>query len=204
MKKIFNDLSDKKTDLIVLILSSQKIETSVERVNNSFNILVNETDVKKALSMVNAYYKENKFFRLKQKLQQIPISSFKSYTAFCIMGLLLFIHAASIHYSVHEAMILKYGSSALFILQGETYRATTALFLHADTRHLAGNMAGILIFGAPFISLSGFGIGFFYAAFCRHPWQSYQCPLLQNRPSFHWCFNFCHGSGRPSCCLPGN
>ena len=75
------------------------------------------------------------------------------------MGLLWIIHAACIHYQVHETMILKYGSSALFILQGETYRAVTALFLHSDARHLAGNMAGMLIFGAPFISLSGFGLG---------------------------------------------
>ena len=165
MEKLFICLPDKKADLIILILTSQNIETIIEREDNLFNILVNETDMLKARIVVEAYYKENKFFRLKQQLQKIPISSFKSYPAFCIMGLLLFIHAACIHYTVHEAMILKYGSSALFILQGETYRAVTALFLHADARHLAGNMAGILIFGAPFISLSGFGLGPFMLLF---------------------------------------
>ncbi|MBU0462449.1 MAG: rhomboid family intramembrane serine protease, partial [Proteobacteria bacterium] len=41
----------------------------------------------------------------------------------------------------------------------------TALFLHADARHLAGNMAGMIIFGAPFISLSGFGMGPFMLLF---------------------------------------
>ena len=121
--------------------------------------------MEKSCTMVEAYYKENRFFRLKQQLQKIPISSFKSYPAFCIMGLFWLIHAACIHYQVHEAMILRYGSSALFILQGETYRAVTALFLHSDARHLAGNMAGMLIFGAPFISLSGFGVGPFMLLF---------------------------------------
>ena len=165
MEKLFIGLPDKKADLIILILTSQNIENHAEQENNLFNILVNEADMEKARIMVETYYKENKFFRLKQQLQQIPISSFKSYPAFCIMGLLWLIHAACIHYHVHEAMTLKYGASALFILQGETYRAITALFLHADARHLAGNMAGLLIFGAPFISLSGFGMGPFMLLF---------------------------------------
>ncbi len=165
MEKLFTGLPHKKTDLIILILTSQDIETRVEQENNFFDILVNKADMKKARAMVEAYYKENKFFRIKQKLKQIPISSFKSYPAFCIMGLLLLIHAACIHYHVHETMILKYGASALYILQGQTYRAVTALFLHSDARHLAGNMAGILIFAAPFISLSGFGTGPFMLIF---------------------------------------
>ncbi|MCK4768228.1 MAG: rhomboid family intramembrane serine protease, partial [Desulfobacula sp.] len=159
LEKLFAGLSGKKTDLIILILTSQNIETRVERNNKLFDILVNHADMEKALSIVETYYKENRFFRLKQQLQEIPISSFKSYTAFSIMGLLWLIHAFCLQYHIHEDMILKYGASALFILQGETYRAVTALLLHSDARHLAGNMAGMLIFGAPVITLSGFGVG---------------------------------------------
>jgi len=159
MEKLMAGLSAKKADLILLILTSQNIENHVERENNSFNILVNHADMEKSLVMIEAYYKENKFFGFKQQLQEIPISSFKSYTAFSIMGLLWLIHALCLHYHIHEDMILKYGASSLFILQGETFRAITALFLHADTRHLVGNMAGMLIFGAPVITLSGFGVG---------------------------------------------
>jgi len=165
LEKLLTTLSAKKADLIILILTSQNIETRVERKNKSFDILVNHADMKKSLMMIEIYYKENKFFRLKQQLQQIPMSSFKSYTAFSIMGLLWLIHALCLHYHIHEHMILKYGASALFILQGETYRAITALFLHADARHLAGNMAGMLIFGAPVITLSGFGTGSFMLLF---------------------------------------
>ncbi len=58
-------------------------------------------------------------------------------------------------------MILKYGASALYILQGETYRAITALFLHSDIQHLVGNIVGLLIFAAPVISISGYGTGSF-------------------------------------------
>jgi membrane associated rhomboid family serine protease len=156
---LFTHLPAKKADLILLILSSQNIETHVERENKAFHILVPAGDRKKALSMVETYYTENKFFRLPQPLQEFPISSFNSPPAFVIMGGLWLIHAACLHYHLHEDMILKYGASALFILQDETYRATTALLLHSDARHLLGNMAGLLIFGAPVISLSGFGTG---------------------------------------------
>jgi membrane associated rhomboid family serine protease len=165
MKKLFTRLSEKKADLIILILTSQNIESHVEQENRSFNILVNEADMENARIIIDAYYKENKFFRIKQQLQEIPLSSFKSYPAFFIMGLLWLVHAICIHYHIHQTMILKYGASALFILQGETYRAITALFLHSDAQHLVGNMAGMLLFGAPFISLSGFGTGPFMLLF---------------------------------------
>ncbi|MCK5348713.1 MAG: rhomboid family intramembrane serine protease, partial [Desulfobacula sp.] len=155
LEKLLTGLSAKKADLIILILTSQNIENHVERHNKAFNTLVNKANVETARTTVEAYYKENKLFRLKQQLSEIPISSFKSYTAFSIMGLLWFIHAVCLNYHIHEDMILKYGASALFILQGETYRAITALFLHSDARHLVGNMAGMLIFGAPVITLSG-------------------------------------------------
>ena len=165
LEKLLTGLSAKRADLIILILTSQNIENHVEQENKSFNILINHADLEKAHVVIKAYYKENKFFRLKQQLQGLPISSFKSYTAFSIMGLLWFIHAMCLYYNIHEKMIFKYGASALFILQGETFRAITALFLHSDARHLVGNMAGLLIFGAPVISLSGFGVGPFMLLF---------------------------------------
>lgn len=157
--KLYIDLPVKKADLIVLILTSQHIDHIVEKKNNSFAILVNEMDIKAAHTAVETYYKENRFFRLKQPLQEFPLSSFKSITAVSIMGLFCIIHAACLEYQIHDKMILKYGASAFFILQGEIHRAVTALFFHSDVRHLAGNMAGLFIFGAPLITLSGYGVG---------------------------------------------
>lgn len=180
MENGFTGLSDKNTDLIILILASQNIEFRVEQNHQLFNILVNEADMENARSMVETYYRENKFFRITPHIQQLPISTFKSYPAFVIMGLLWLLHAACIHYQVHENMILKFGASALFILQGEIYRAVTALFLHSDARHLAGNMAGILIFGAPFISLAGFGVGPFMLLFAGTLGNLFNALLYKN------------------------
>jgi membrane associated rhomboid family serine protease len=163
---VFTDLPEKKADLMVLILSSQGIETAVEKTeDNVFDVLVAGPDMAAARESVDAYTRENRFFRFKHPVKNFPISSFKSPTALVIMGVLWLVHLLSMGYHIHGAMILKYGASALFILQGETYRAITALFLHADARHLAGNMAGLLIFGAPVITLSGFGTGPFMLLF---------------------------------------
>ncbi len=156
---LFNGLTAKKADLILLILASQHIETRVEKEGTAFHILADPGDREKALAMVQAYYRENRFSNLGQAFQDFSSNPFKSVPAFMIMGFLAAVHILCLRYDVHETMILKYGASSLFIGQGENYRAITALFLHADAGHLLGNLAGILIFGAPFIRLAGFGTG---------------------------------------------
>lgn len=156
---LFHGLTGKKADLILLVLASQHIETRVEKAGKTFHILVNPGDKKKAHAMVQAYYRENKFRKARQAIRDLSINPFTSIPAFMIMGLLSAVHLFCLRYHIHEDMILKYGSSSLFIGQGENFRAITALFLHADERHLLGNLAGLLIFGAPFIRLSGFGTG---------------------------------------------
>jgi len=156
---LFHGLTAKKANLILLVLASQHIEAGVEKEGRLFHILVDPGDREKALAMVRAYYRENKLRKARQALQDFSISPFTSLPAFMIMGLLATVHLLCLHYRIHEDIVLHYGSSSLFIGQGENYRAITALFLHADAGHLLGNLAGILIFGAPFIRLAGFGTG---------------------------------------------
>jgi membrane associated rhomboid family serine protease len=156
---LFHGLSAKKANLILLVLASQHIEAGVEKEGRLFHILVDPGDREKALAMVRAYDRENNLRKARQALQDFSISPFTSVPAFMIMGLLAAVHLLCLHYRIHEDMVLWYGSSSLFIGQGENYRAITALFLHADAGHLLGNLAGILIFGAPFIHLAGFGTG---------------------------------------------
>ncbi len=162
---LFQGLSVKKADLILLILASQHIETFIEKEGKTFHILVDPGDKEKAYAVINEYYRENRLLKVRQTIQDFSISPFKSIPAFMIMGLLASLHILFDHYHLHETMILDYGASSLYILGGENFRAITALFLHADARHLLGNLAGMLVFGAPFISLSGFGTGPFMLIF---------------------------------------
>ncbi len=159
LETIIYNLPAKNADLIILILTSQGIQSQVEKVSNKYSVRVDMLQKEKAMTAIELYFKENRFFRLRQQIEELPLSTFKSYTAYTIIFLLWGIHLFITHYNIHDKATLMYGSSALYILQGETFRAVTALFLHADGKHLLGNMAGLLIFGAPLISLSGFGLG---------------------------------------------
>lgn len=166
MERIFTNLARERADLILLILASQGIQARAEKnisaifvQAEAFDILVPWEKRRSALKSIDLYFQENKNFRPLETLQEFEISSFKAPAAFVIMGLLLCLHLVFQEQGILEQVILKFGASSLFIGQGETFRAITALFLHSDGQHLLGNMVGLLIFGAPLISLTGYGTG---------------------------------------------
>lgn len=166
LQTLYFNLSAKKANLILLILASQNIHGQTQKNEGKFDILVDENKIEAALDAVHQYDTENRFSRLRHQIQSVPVSSFFSPAAFIIMGILCAIHAAAIYYGTHETLVLEYGASALYILQGEHYRVITALFFHADVQHLLGNMAGILIFAAPVIRILGYGTGPFALLLC--------------------------------------
>ncbi len=69
--------------------------------------------------------------------------------------MLAVVHGVVDFYGIKHDVVLWFGSSALYILQGEFYRTATALFLHADFGHLLGNGAGMIVFGVPVCALAG-------------------------------------------------
>jgi rhomboid protease GluP len=165
MERIFENLPRKKADLILLILASQGIIAQIDRICSrpgapgQFDILVPKQQAVRATKSVDQYYRENIFLRLPKEIGPLKISSFNTPVAYVIMGLLLALHLACLKWGIHREMVLKFGASPLYIGQGQTFRAVTALFLHSDGQHLLGNLAGILIFATPVISLSGYGTG---------------------------------------------
>lgn len=165
MERIFENLPRKKADLTLLILASQGIIARIDRICSrpgapgKFDILVPKQQAILATKSVDQYYRENIFLRLPKEGEPLKISSFNTPTAYVIMGLLLALHLACLKWDIHREMVLQFGASSLYIGQGQTFRAVTALFLHSDGQHLLGNLAGILIFAAPVISLTGYGTG---------------------------------------------
>lgn len=158
MKNYFTALKKKQANLVLLVLESQGINVDYIKHNDSFDIIIKDADEKIAVQILEKYFTENKNRREKSKTI-LPALSWKSPAIFTIMIMLILIHFYSLHNGIHRQLVKEYGSSALYILQGEYFRAVTALMLHADIEHLAGNLVGLFVFGTGVFALTGYGRG---------------------------------------------
>lgn len=159
MKRIFTGMTSRDADLILLILASQNIHAGKSKGLRGIDILTasDQTDV--AVSQVAAYFRENPSISEPISPSAAMPAGFLSVTVFMIMGLLTAVHFGIERTGARWDFILAYGVSGMYLSQGETFRAVTALFLHSDTAHLLGNLAGLFFFAGPLIRLSGYGSG---------------------------------------------
>ncbi|MCK5311229.1 MAG: rhomboid family intramembrane serine protease [Desulfobacteraceae bacterium] len=156
MENYFNSLKRQQADLVLLVLESQGIHADYIKDNNSFDIIIKDTDEELAIQILKKYFAEN--LNKEYKVSEPPLS-WKSPAVFILLTILSLIHFYSWHNGIHGQLVREYGSSGLYILQGEYYRAVTALLLHADIEHLAGNLVGLFVFATGVFSLTGYGRG---------------------------------------------
>ena len=156
MKNYFTELKRKEANIVLLVLESQGINADYTKTTNSFDIIIQDKDKKTAALILNKYFTENKN---NDRVILRPPLSWKSPAILTIMTILSIMHFYFWYKGIHIQIIKEYGSSALYILQGEYYRAVTALFLHADIEHLAGNLVGLFVFGTGVFSMTGYGKG---------------------------------------------
>lgn len=163
MKSIFtgsihNENSRQQADLILVVLASQSVRAVIETApDGSCNILVPDDDVFKARQQLKQYARENKM--VPGSVPHVPAGIFFSPTALVLVFLPAAIHFILTTRGLHKQAILNFGSSSYYLSQGQSFRAVTALFLHSDTDHLLGNMAGILVLAGPLLRMTGYGQG---------------------------------------------
>ncbi len=157
---LHNKNNQKQADLILVVLASQSVRAFIETGSDgSYNILVPDDDVFKARQQLKKYAEENK--AVPGKVSHIPANIFFSPTALALAFFLAVIHYILTTRGWHKPAILNFGSSSYYLSQGQSFRAVTALFLHSDTRHLLGNMAGIVVLAGPLLRVTGYGQGLF-------------------------------------------
>lgn len=159
MKPIFRRVPPGTADLILLILASQKIRAGKSKAPRGIDILTASDQADEAVSQVAAYFRENPSVSGPVSASVAMPAGFVSVTVFMIMGLVAAVHLGIEAAGARWDFILAYGVSGMYLFQGETFRAVTALFLHSDTSHLLGNLAGLFFFAGPLIRLSGYGSG---------------------------------------------
>ncbi|WP_051434780.1 rhomboid family intramembrane serine protease [Desulfonatronum lacustre] len=147
-RSLWDNLTSHQADRYALVLAAAGIPYRFRRSGWGWTLEVLERDVSRAVTEIEQFNLENP---LLEDHRQRPAPFLppppQTLTGAAAALLLLVFHLVTSRNGAHEAMIMEAGAHAARILEGEYWRTVTALTLHADARHLAGNMLGIAVFG---------------------------------------------------------
>jgi rhomboid protease GluP len=160
MPVLFENLSKSQVDLCILVLTATRVPHKVQRDHGGWSVWVDDGHYDRALGVMQEYFRENRDVpdEPDPPLASVPLAAVSGLAA---AGFLMICHFWVTGFTDTSEMIRRYGASAADIMSGETYRTITALLLHADMVHLAGNMAGIALFGMAVCTIAGRGVGWF-------------------------------------------
>lgn len=139
----------------LLVLSSAKIPAQSLRVGREWVIVVEDSLELAARANISEYERENV---ARPEDSQRALDFGPSPAGLVVAAVLLLSHAAT-YLLVGRSFWLQAGrASAWRILDGEVWRAATALTLHADAAHVLGNAFGAAIFVSAVARTFGAGI----------------------------------------------
>ena len=157
MVTIFNSLSKEEVETFGLVLLSHGIVHQAVRRENGWELRTDPSTAAEAERLIHQYQVEN---LPAPTVSEDFFYDYKGSTA-GVWGALLLALVHVYVYIITDTYFLKsaFAASAGRILDGEWYRAATALLLHADVVHLLGNMVGIALLGSAVCSVMGWGVG---------------------------------------------
>lgn len=158
MVTVFDSLNQEQANAFSLVLNASGIGNRVTRSNDGFRIDVPKPYTDAARDVIYRYQAENPNAEADRSVSR-SYPTHKNLSGIAVALLLLSIHLAVSSSSAPEDYVAVFGANASRILDGEIYRCTTALLLHADAAHIAGNMAGMVIFGGAVCVVTGSGVG---------------------------------------------
>ena len=158
MVTVFDSLNQEQANAFSLVLNASGIGNRVTRSNDGFRIDVPKPYTDAARDVIYHYQAENPNAEVHRSVSRSH-PTHKNLSGIAVALLLLSIHLAVSASSAPEDYVAVFGANASRILDGEMYRCATALLLHADAAHIAGNMAGMVIFGGAVCVVTGSGVG---------------------------------------------
>jgi len=156
-KILFENLAQDQVDTYGLVLDAYDLPYSTIRSGIGWKILVDETNHDRALGLIEQYLEENQHNSLPDAQEAKTYQ--RTYSGIWV-SLILMACSITVNMSGNvDKIVREYGASAYNILNGEIYRTVTALMLHSNYPHLAGNMVGIAVFGTAVCNITGAGVG---------------------------------------------
>jgi rhomboid protease GluP len=162
---LFENLTQKQTNICVLVLTSSGVLHRITKNKKSWDVWVDESHYDRALVSMELYFKENRTVRLDFDEDNVELTRDMVISGFIISIMLLLCYILVQNAGDTKEVVNRFGASAVKILDGEYYRSVTALMLHKDEVHLAGNMTGLFIFGTALCSVTGWGVGWLMILF---------------------------------------
>lgn len=165
MIPLYNQLPKEDADTYSLVLSSAGIGNRVVRAKDGYRIDVPEPLAAAAVMAIRRYLEENPPVVEQDPLitnQTIP----NNFSGAVVALVLLCVHLAVMTSPSPADYVDAFGANARRIVSGELYRCATALVLHADDAHIAGNMVGAALFGGAVCASTGSGVGWLMILAC--------------------------------------
>jgi membrane associated rhomboid family serine protease len=161
------NLTADKAELAGLVLAAARVPYYYRRQGRRHGILVREQDAGRARAALAAYYEENPEGNgpFPPSLPCLPPFP-GDFSGVWAAALLFLFHAFVGPLDYRDWPLQDRGADARLIVSGEVWRAVTALFLHADTAHLIGNMGGLAVFGSALCQTTGPGVGWALVLAC--------------------------------------
>ncbi len=157
MVNIHDGLTKQQADIFSLVLSAVGIEHQTLQMRQGWQIQVPEHMADQAAAAIAAYVSENNATENTPTEPAWPVT--RTFVGFLMALVLVVVHFAVVTSDKATALRHLFSASADKILNGDLYRITTALLLHADGLHLIGNVVGMAIFATAVCSTAGFGAG---------------------------------------------
>lgn len=170
MYVLFENLTKKQAGTCGLVLASAGLVHRVERNRSGgggWVVWVRESQYERALDVMDRYFAENRQPPPDPGRQPPAVTRgmVLAGALVCLLILMAPVWADSLTADPKET-VNRFGASASHILDGDVYRAVTALFLHADDAHLAGNLIGLFVFGTAVCAVAGWGMGWLMILAC--------------------------------------
>ena len=157
MQILLDGLTREQADTFGLVLLSSRIHHEVRRGANGWELWVAKGASESAEILLKKYLDENTSFTT---LKETPSTTYRKTWSGAAGVLVLLVWHVAVSMGHDTGMLHRlYGSSAGRVVSGEWYRCATALLLHADSIHLAGNLVGMAIFATAVCSITGWGVG---------------------------------------------
>ena len=162
---ILDSLDQEQANTFSLVLKASGIWNRVIVAKNGFGIAVADLHADSARDAIDRYQGENPI--PEDELAAPPaLSSHINLSGIAVAFVLLSIHWAVLTSGAPQDYISVFGANARRILDGEVYRCATALLMHADAAHIAGNMVGVALFGGAVSAITGCGVGWLMILVC--------------------------------------